>query len=105
MEGKRHEILEQKMCKELDAIEEKYRGGADMTTQDLDKIDKLAHSLVSLMKYNMLKETEEYSEDGRMQNMSGRPYPPRMSYDMRGMSGTYEPYPGYYRDQSLLRWR
>ena len=103
MEVNRHEILEQKMCKELDTIEEKYRGGGDMSTQDLDKIDKLVHALKSLATYRAMKEAEEYSEDRRMQNISGRPYPPRMSYDMRGMSGTYEPYPGYYRDQTA-RW-
>jgi len=103
MEVNRHEILEQKMCKELDTIEEKYRGGADMSAQDLDRIDKLVHALKSLATYRAMKEAEEYSEDRRMQNMSGRPYPPRMSYDMRGMSGTYEPYPGYFRDQTA-RW-
>jgi hypothetical protein len=70
MEVKKHEMLEQKMCKELDMLEEKMRTGGEMSIQDLDKIDKLYHALKSMATYNAMKEAEEYgySEDG----MSGR---------------------------------
>lgn len=60
MEMKKHELLEQKMCKELESLEEKYRGGGEMSMQDLDKIDKLYHALKSMATYNAMKEAEDY---------------------------------------------
>lgn len=60
------ENLEKAMCKELEALEHKIQGG-EMSVQDLDKVDKLAHAMKSLATYTAMKEAEEY-EDG----MSGR---------------------------------
>lgn len=57
-----HDILENKMCKELEAIEEKYKGNMEMSIEDLKKVDMLAHALKSLATYNAMKEAEEYSE-------------------------------------------
>lgn len=71
------EGLEKALCKELDILEQKFRGGADMTPQDLERIDKMAHAMKSLATYKAMKEAEEYSEDG----MSGR--------RGRGMDGRY----------------
>lgn len=68
MEEKKYKILEQKMCKELELLEEKYRGGADMAPQDLDRIDKLYHALKSKATYDAMKEAEEGYDDG----LSGR---------------------------------
>ena len=61
------ETLEKSMCKELEAIEQKLKGGAEMSMQDLDKADKLAHAMKSLATYKAMKEAEEYEGD-----MSGR---------------------------------
>ena len=60
------ELLEKKMCMELEAIEQKLHGGADMSVQDLDKTDKLVHALKSLATYKAMKDAEEY------EGMSGR---------------------------------
>lgn len=70
MEGK-HDILEQKMCKELDNLEDKLRNGADMTMQDLEKIDKLYHALKSKATYDAMKDAEGYGEGG-MSGYRGR---------------------------------
>lgn len=66
MEDKQYEILEQKMCKELEMIEAKYRQNprSDMDVQDLEKVDKLVHALKSLSTYKAMKEAEEYGEEG-----------------------------------------
>ena len=67
MKHSKHEILEQKMCKELDILEEKFSNGAEMSIQDLEKIDKLYHALKSKATYDAMKESEEY-EDGWNEN-------------------------------------
>lgn len=97
--------LENKMCKELAALEEKYRTGAEMSEGDLRRIDLLAHSLKSLATFAAMKEAEEmqsgnsymggnsynsYNSYSRGGNMSMNGYPNR---DMRqDMSGHYPPY-------------
>lgn len=67
----KHDILEQKMCKELATLEEKLANGADMSMADLDKIDKLYHALKSKATYDAMKESEEYGEGG-MSGYRGR---------------------------------
>lgn len=62
------EALEKKMCMELEALEQKIKGNGEMSVQDLDKVDKLAHAMKSLATYMAMKEAEEYETDG----MSGR---------------------------------
>lgn len=64
MEMKKHEILEHKLCKELDNISEKLSGGAEMTAQDLQRVDMIYHALKSLATYKAMKEAEDYEEDG-----------------------------------------
>ena len=61
-----HEILEQKMCKELEMIQAKYaqNPAIEMSVQDLEKVDKLYHALKSMATYTAMNEAEEYSEDG-----------------------------------------
>ena len=68
----KHEILEQKMCKELETLEEKFRGGVEMSMSDLDKIDKLYHALKCKATYDAMKEADEYSEEGGMSGYRGR---------------------------------
>lgn len=64
------EVFEKALCRELDILEQKFRGGAEMNPQDLDRLDKISHAMKSLETYKAMKEAEEYgrSEDG----MSGR---------------------------------
>lgn len=90
-----HEILENKMCKELDNIEERYRGGAEMSEADLRKIDMLVHALKSLATYEAMKEAAEYQE--YEQSFAMQP----MSRNYNTMSGHYPP--PYYPNQPR-RW-
>jgi len=69
---RKHELLEAKMCKELDLLEEKYRTGAEMSEGDLRRIDLLTHSIKSLATYSAMKEAEE-NRYGQM-NGSGNSY-------------------------------
>lgn len=66
MEMKNHEILEQKLCKELEIIESKFiqNPNAEMSAQDLEKVDKIYHALKSMATYNAMKEAEGYEEQG-----------------------------------------
>lgn len=65
MEYKKHEILEQKLCRELELLEQKYSNQqGEMSAQDVEKIDKLYHALKSMATYNAMKEAEEYEGDG-----------------------------------------
>ena len=78
MDWKCHEILEQKMCKEVEMIEAKYaqNPSAEMSTQDLDRLNKLYHTLKSQATWTAMKDAEDYMEEkdyGNNQNgMSGR---------------------------------
>lgn len=74
----KHELLEEKMCKELEMLEDKYKSGVEMSESDLKKIDMLAHALKSLATYEAMKEAEEY-EMGGYSGRRGRSYnpPPR----------------------------
>ena len=56
------ETLEKAMCKEMEALEHKLQGGTEMSTADLDKIDKLAHALKSLATYKAMREAGEYDD-------------------------------------------
>lgn len=58
------EALEKAMCKELETLEQKMKGSAEMSVQDLEKVDKLAHALKSLATWKAMKEAEEYEQDG-----------------------------------------
>lgn len=101
------ESLEKAMCKELEALEQKMKSGTEMSTADLEKIDKLTHAMKSLATYTAMKEAEEgYSEDGmsgrRGRAMNGRyvsrdggsyadGYSQGYSEGMRQASGWYRP--------------
>ena len=52
--------------KELDILDEKYSGGAQLSGQDLEHIDKMAHALKSIAGYEAMKGNSEYggSYDG-----------------------------------------
>jgi len=65
------EALEKAMCKELETLEQKLKGSAEMSIQDLDKVDKLAHAMKSLATYKAMKEAEEEYGEGE-EGFSGR---------------------------------
>ena len=97
------ESLEKALCKEMEAIEQKIKGGAEMSVQDLDKVDKLAHAMKSLATYKAMKEAEEYDSEMGMSGARGR-NPMNGRYISRdpgyggydgGYSGHYPMYPAY----------
>lgn len=96
-----HEVLEQKMCKELEQLEAKYATnlGQPMSEKDLDTIDKLYHALKSLATYKAMKEAEEYDEEGmsgrRGRAMNGRYVSRDPGYSMYG-NGYDDGYSGHY---------
>lgn len=105
MENKKHEILEQKMCKELDTLEEKYRGGAELSENDLKRMDMIYHTLKSKATYDAMKEADEYNmyggasyENRSMNNYSGRYYSRDMGPGGSGYSGHYPIMPRPYYD-------
>ena len=85
------EALEKAMCKELEMLEEKVKGTPEMSVQDLEKIDKLAHAMKSLATYKAMKEADEYGMDN---GMSGRRNAYTGRYMDMGPDG-YSGYPGY----------
>lgn len=111
--------LEKNMCRELEALEEKYRNGAEMSEGDLRRIDLLVHSLKSMATYKAMKQAEGYENNQYQENynqgnsymnnsymnssyMRGRGMDGRyVSRDMnQDMSGHYQ-YPMYPEDR---RW-
>jgi hypothetical protein len=86
------EALEKSMCKELEAIEQKVKGGVDMNDTELKRVDTLAHALKSLLTYKAMKEAEEY--EGGMSGRRGRGMDGRyVSRDYGPRSYDYQPYP------------
>lgn len=100
---KRHENLEEAMCRELNMLDQKYANETgEMSAQDVEKADILYHALKSAATYYAMKEAEDWDDDD---SRSGRGYPGRngdrsyrrgrdgmgryTSRDMDGYSGHY----------------
>lgn len=64
----KYDKMMEKFEQELDAIQSKIASGTDITDKDLERADKLAHTLKSLVCYCEKKEELEAEEPG----MSGR---------------------------------
>lgn len=78
--GNEGDILEQKMCKEVEILEKKYETTAgDLDINDLKKLDLLYHTLKSKAGYEKaVYEASEYGyENGQMSGRRG--YSGRMS--------------------------
>lgn len=88
---RKHELLEAKLCKELDLIEEKYRNGAEMGEGDLRRVDLLAHALKCLAGYAEKKEAEEMRHPDGYQQSYGY-MNPQMS---QGMNPRFMSHDGY----------
>lgn len=85
MDMRCHEILEEKMCNELDMIKGKYMqdSSKEMSMQDLEKIDKLYHALKSQATWCAMKEAEDYSMN-ESRTMNGN-----SEYRGRAMNGRF----------------
>ncbi len=104
---KRHENLEEALCRELERLDKKYASeGGEMSVQDVEKADKLYHALKCAATWHAMKDAEGWEE----KDASGRSY--RRGRDAMGRytsrdggwhdgySGTYppewgRPYPNY----------
>jgi len=110
---KRFMILENKLCKELEILEEKYRSGNEMNESDLRRIDLLTHAMKSLAAYTAMQtESPQMYNNSYMNNsymngsyMNGSYMNnPNYGNNMRNgdMSGHYPPnYPMYPEER---RW-
>lgn len=97
--GEYKDIIEEKICKEIDEIKEKLRGGGDISESDMKRLDLLYHTLKSKAGYEE-KKYAEYDMGGMSYaNRSGNGgYSGRYSRDMGpGASGRYsrDMGPGY----------
>ena len=83
--------------KELDQLENKYSGGAQLATKDLDDIDKMAHALKCLKTYEAMEGNSEYggSYDSYARGRS-RTTGRYISRDNE-MTAGYDPREGSYR--------
>lgn len=88
---KKYENLEEAMCRELETLDKKYAGEAELSAQDVEKIDKLYHALKSAATYHAMKEEEGWEEkdaSGRSSYRRGRDSMGRFA------SREYSGYPG-----------
>ena len=92
-----HEILEQKMCKELEMLEAKYQQNPtqQMSEKDVEIIDKLYHALKSMATYKAMKEAEEYEGFSSMGNSGYRGRAANGQYVSRDMGGSQSYANGY----------
>lgn len=62
------EIIEKQLCKEVDQIAESIHKSQTISLQELEKLDKIYHTLKSKATYEAMIEASDYAETG----MSGR---------------------------------
>ena len=79
--------------RELDTLDEKYAKGTQLSGQDLEHIDKMAHALKSLKGYETMLGHSEY--DGSYAR--GRSRTTGRYISMEGDRGNGLPYEGSYR--------
>ena len=79
--------------RELDVLDEKYSKGTQLSGQDLDHIDKMAHALKCIKTYDAMQGHSEY--DGSYAR--GRSRTTGRYVSMDGDRGNGIPYDGYRR--------
>jgi hypothetical protein len=67
---KKHDLIEQTLCKDLDDIEMRMKQGQKMEMKDYEILHHIYATLAKRATYNAMKEAEEY-EDGE-EGFSGR---------------------------------
>lgn len=84
---KYYDNIEDKLCSELDKLDKKYAGEAEMSMQDLEMLRLLLSSAVKLDTHYAMKEEAEMGEEDKdgsgRRGSDGRMYSGR-SYGMRG---------------------
>jgi hypothetical protein len=64
--------IREKLCREKDQIAERLMNGSEMSIQDLDRLDKIYHTLKSQCQYMEHAEKEEYGTEYGMSGARGR---------------------------------
>lgn len=82
--------------KELDQLEDKYSGGAQLATKDLEEIDKMAHALKCLKTYEAMEGNSEYGGYDSYARGRSRTTGRYISRDNE-MTAGYDPREGSYR--------
>lgn len=96
------DIIEEKLCKEIESIKDKLRGGGDINETDAKKLDLFYHILKSKVGYETTKQEKEMYGMGGMSYENRRGYSGAYSMDMGpGNSGRYgrsmaQGYSGHY---------
>lgn len=80
--------------KEMDALDEKYAKGTQLSTQDLEHIDLMAHALKSIKGYETMLGHSEYDGGSYAR---GRSRVTGRYVSMEGDRGNGIPYDGYRR--------
>ena len=80
--------------KEMDALDEKYAKGTQLSSQDLDHIDRMAHALKCLKGYETMLGHSEYDGGSYAR---GRSRVTGRYVSMEGDRGNGIPYDGYRR--------
>ena len=81
---KYYDNIEDKLCNELDKLDKKYAGDAEMTMQDLEMLRLLLSSAVKLDTHYAMKEEAEMDDDGMDASGERRMSRTGRSYGMRG---------------------
>ena len=70
------EIIEKQLCKEICQVAEQIQKNQTMSIQDLEKLDKLYHTMKSKATFEAMDEANEYMNErgmsGNQNEMSGR---------------------------------
>lgn len=89
------EAICEAICKEMEKLEEKYDKGTQLSSADLEDIDKMAHALKSLATYKAMEGNSEYGREGSYargrSRMTGRYISRDDGYDSRE-GGSYRRY-------------
>ena len=109
---KKHELIEQELCKEIDKMENGLRNGQAMTMEDLKKLDLMFHTLKDISTYNAMNEAKEYEgssgthymsrDNGSYEEGYNRGYSAAMNQNGGGNSGHYPVVNPYYPEPR--RW-
>ena len=85
--------------KEMDMLDDKYSKGTQLSAQDLEHIDKMAHALKSLKTYEAMAGNSEYggSYDGEGSYARMRSRTTGRYISREGDRGNGMPYEGSYR--------
>lgn len=90
-----HEIVMEQLCREVEQIAENIKKNQTLSSQELERLDKMYHLKKSMLTCQAMEEADTYSEPGistyRGRAMNGR-------YVSRNQNGSYSE--GYERGYS-----